>query len=95
MKTVLARDGVELHVAVHDFTDPWREAPILLLQHGFGRSGKFWFNLIPYLARFYRVVCPDLRGVGQSALVGAVDLAGRTGAPRAGGVVGAGACPAR
>jgi 3-oxoadipate enol-lactonase len=66
MKTVLARDGVELHVAVHDFTDPWREAPILLLQHGFGRSGKFWFNLIPYLARFYRVVCPDLRGVGQS-----------------------------
>jgi hypothetical protein len=36
---------------------------------------------------------PADRGVGQSALVGAVDLAGRTGAPRAGGVVGAGACP--
>ena len=36
---------------------------------------------------------PADRGVGQPALVGAVDLAGRTGAPRAGGVVGAGACP--
>jgi pimeloyl-ACP methyl ester carboxylesterase len=66
MKTVRARDGVDLHVAVHDYTDPWREAPILLLQHGFGRSGKFWFNLIPYLSRFYRVICPDLRGIGQS-----------------------------
>jgi 3-oxoadipate enol-lactonase len=66
MKTIRARDGVDLHVALHDFTDPWRDAPTLLLQHGFGRSGKFWFNLIPYLARFYRVICPDLRGVGQS-----------------------------
>jgi 3-oxoadipate enol-lactonase len=66
MTTIRTQDGVDLHVAVHDYTDPWREAPILLLQHGFGRSGKFWFNLIPYLARFYRVICPDLRGVGQS-----------------------------
>jgi pimeloyl-ACP methyl ester carboxylesterase len=66
MKTVLARDGVELHVAIHDYTDPWRKAPALLLQHGFGRSSRFWFNLIPYLSRFYRVVCPDLRGIGQS-----------------------------
>lgn len=66
MPTIRSQDDVDLHVAVHDFTDPWRDAPILLLQHGFGRSGKFWFNLIPYLARFYRVVCPDLRGIGQS-----------------------------
>lgn len=70
MKIVRSRDGVDLHVAVHDFTDPWRKAPILLLQHGFGRSGKFWFNLVPYLARFYRVICPDLRGIGQSAFQG-------------------------
>jgi 3-oxoadipate enol-lactonase len=67
MPTVAAKDGVQLHYAVHDYTDPWRTTPVLLLQHGFGRSGKFWFNLIPYLSRFYRVVCPDMRGLGQSS----------------------------
>jgi 3-oxoadipate enol-lactonase len=66
MPYVRTSDGVKLHFAVHDYTDPWREAPFLLLQHGFGRSGKFWYNFIPYLSRFYRVVCPDLRGLGQS-----------------------------
>lgn len=62
-----AKDGVQLHYQVHDYTDPWRHAPTLILQHGFGRSSRFWFNLVPYLARFYRVVCPDLRGLGASA----------------------------
>ena len=60
-------DGVQLHYVVHDFTDPWKQAPTLILQHGFGRSGRFWFSLIPYLSRFYRIVCPDLRGLGQSS----------------------------
>jgi 3-oxoadipate enol-lactonase len=62
-----AKDGVELHYALHDYTDPWKNAPVLLLQHGFGRSEKFWYSLIPYLSRFYHVVCPDLRGLGQSS----------------------------
>ena len=62
-----ASDGVQLHFAVHDFTNPWEQAPTLILQHGFGRSGRFWFGLIPYLSRFYRIVCPDLRGLGQSS----------------------------
>ncbi len=67
MPMVNAKDGVRLHYAVHDYTDPWKNAPVLILQHGFGRSGRFWFNLIPYLSRFYKVVCPDLRGLGQSS----------------------------
>lgn len=62
-----ARDGVKLHYELHDYTDPWKQAPILILQHGFGRSSRFWYSLIPYLSRFYRVVCPDLRGLGQSS----------------------------
>lgn len=57
-----------LHYAIHDHTDPWREAPWLVLQHGYGRSGVFWRSWIPYLSRFYRVVCPDLRGLGRSPL---------------------------
>jgi len=67
MPFVTAHDGVRLHYALHDFTDPWRNAPVLILQHGFSRSGRFWFNLIPYLSRWYRVVCPDLRGLGESS----------------------------
>lgn len=57
-----------LHYALDDFTDPWRNAPYLILQHGYGRSGQFWYSWVPYLARFYKVVRPDLRGLGQSEI---------------------------
>jgi 3-oxoadipate enol-lactonase len=55
-----------LHYSIDDFTDPWLDAPYVILQHGFGRSGRFWYNWVPYLSRFYKVVRPDLRGLGQS-----------------------------
>jgi 3-oxoadipate enol-lactonase len=60
--------GPALHYVIDDFTDPWRNAPYLILQHGYGRSGKFWYAWVPYLARFFRVVRPDLRGLGQSEI---------------------------
>jgi 3-oxoadipate enol-lactonase len=66
MPTFVTGDGATLHYAVHDFTDRWRKAETIILVHGFSRSGEFWFNMIPYLARFYRVICPDLRGLGKS-----------------------------
>jgi 3-oxoadipate enol-lactonase len=66
---VLKRAGQPaLHYAIDDFTDPWRNAPYLILQHGYGRSGKFWYAWVPYLSRFFRVVRPDLRGLGQSEI---------------------------
>ena len=55
-----------LHYVIDDFTDPWRNAPDLILQHGNGRSSQFWYRWGPYLARFYKVVRPDLRGLGLS-----------------------------
>ena len=57
-----------LHYALDDFTDPWRDAPYLILQHGYGRSGRFWASWVPYLSRFFKVVRPDLRGLGQSEI---------------------------
>jgi 3-oxoadipate enol-lactonase len=64
---ILKRAGQPaLHYALDDYTDPWRKAPFLILQHGYGRSGQFWYSWVPYLSRFYRVVRPDLRGLGQS-----------------------------
>ncbi len=57
-----------LHYTVDDYTDPWRNAPYLILQHGYGRSGNFWRSWVPYLSRWYRVVRPDLRGLGKSEI---------------------------
>ena len=57
----------DLHYVVDDFTDPWKNAPYLILQHGNGRSGQFWYSWVPYLCRFYKVVRPDIRGLGQSS----------------------------
>lgn len=59
--------SVTLHVDYDDFTDPWRDAPTLLLLHGFGRSSKMWYPLVPQLARDFRVLRMDLRGLGRSS----------------------------
>ena len=67
MPYVERRGKPRLHYQLDDFTDPWRNAPFLILQHGFGRSSQFWYSWIPYLSRFYKIVRPDLRGLGQSS----------------------------
>jgi 3-oxoadipate enol-lactonase len=55
-----------LHYEFDDYTDPWKKAPCIMLQHGYARSTKFWRAWIPYLSRFYRVLRLDLRGLGES-----------------------------
>jgi len=57
----------KLHYVVDDFTDPWKNAGWLVLQHGNGRSSAFWYRWIPYLSRFYRIIRPDARGLGSSS----------------------------
>ena len=57
-----------IHYAYDDFTDPWKDAPVLLLQHGYSRSANIWYQWIPYLSRFFRIVRMDLRGLGQSRM---------------------------
>lgn len=56
-----------IHYQIDDYTDPWRESPVILLQHGFARSSEIWYRWVPYLSRFYKIVRPDLRGFGQSS----------------------------
>ena len=66
---ILKRTGApDLNYVIDDFTDPWRNAPYLILQHGSGRSSRFWYSWVPYLSRFYRVVRPDMRGLGESSV---------------------------
>jgi 3-oxoadipate enol-lactonase len=65
---VIERPGKpRLHYAIDDFTDPWKNAPFVVLQHGNGRSSRFWYSWIPYLSRYYKVVRPDARGLGSSS----------------------------
>ncbi len=41
--------------------------PPLLLLHGYPQTHVIWHRLAPRLAERYRVVCPDLRGYGDSS----------------------------
>lgn len=43
-----------------------RDAPVILLLHGFPTSSHMFRNLIPILADRYRVIAPDLPGFGFS-----------------------------
>jgi 3-oxoadipate enol-lactonase len=67
MPHVKRQRGPTLHYTLDDYTDPWKNAPYLLLQHGNGRSGQFWYSWVPYLSRFYKVIRPDVRGLGLSS----------------------------
>ena len=43
------------------------KGPPLLLLHGYPETHAMWHKLAPQLAREYTVVCPDLRGYGDSS----------------------------
>ena len=66
METFKASDGVQLAYYVDDFTDPWKETPILLLLHAAMGSARRYYAWVPPLSRHYRVVRMDLRGHGNS-----------------------------
>ena len=67
MPTVKA-NNYDMYYEVDDYTDPWlTDTETVWLQHGVGRSAKFWYHWVPSLARHYRVVRRDMRGHGQSA----------------------------
>jgi haloacetate dehalogenase len=43
------------------------DGPPLLLLHGYPETHAMWHKVAPKLARRYSVVCPDLRGYGDSS----------------------------
>ena len=54
-------DGATIHVRVGG------QGPAVVLLHGFGDTGDMWAPMAAELARDYRVVVPDLRGMGLSS----------------------------
>ncbi len=57
---------LEMHYRIDDYTDPWLQPETVLMLHGNAESGAVWYGWVPYLARRYRVVRPDMRGFGES-----------------------------
>jgi pimeloyl-ACP methyl ester carboxylesterase len=60
----LAKDGLSLYSRVYDAAGP--NAPTILCLHGLTRNSKDFEDLARHLSPRYRVICPDLRGRGQS-----------------------------
>jgi haloacetate dehalogenase len=42
------------------------KGPAVLLLHGYPQTGQMWRKVAPQLAEQYTVICPDLRGYGDS-----------------------------
>ena len=42
------------------------EKPALLLLHGYPQTSAMWHKVVPHFEADYHVICPDLRGYGQS-----------------------------
>jgi pimeloyl-ACP methyl ester carboxylesterase len=56
----IAANGTTLHVRVGG------SGPAVMLIHGYGETGDMWAPLAAELARDYKVIVPDLRGMGLS-----------------------------
>jgi pimeloyl-ACP methyl ester carboxylesterase len=61
--------GVRLHY------EEAGEGPVLVLLHGIGASCRDWDFQLPFFARSFRVIAPDLRGFGQSERSGNYSVA--------------------
>jgi len=58
----IAANGTTLHVRIGG------KGPAVLLLHGYGETGDMWALLAAALMRDHRVIVPDLRGMGLSAI---------------------------
>jgi haloacetate dehalogenase len=55
------RDGIKISYEISG------EGPPVLLLHGYPQNKTMWMKVAPLLARYYTVVCADLRGYGRSS----------------------------
>ncbi len=59
-RMAVTANGIRQHVRVAG------EGPALVLLHGWPQTSHSWRKVIPALAAHYRVIAPDLRGMGQT-----------------------------
>ena len=71
MEKLRFADGTEIAYYVDDFMDPWikpEDKETLLLYHGSCEAAEVFTPMVPLLARNYRVVRIDERGLGHSSM---------------------------
>jgi pimeloyl-ACP methyl ester carboxylesterase len=65
-KTIVSRvtevDGVQVH-----YLTAGQGTPLILL-HGYAETSRMWRPIMPALADRFRVIAPDLPGIGESAI---------------------------
>ncbi len=66
MPMIETTPGIRVHVSLDDFTDPWVQAPTVLMIHGLAECGEAFRAFVPALSRRARVARLDLRGYGAS-----------------------------
>lgn len=66
--TFTASDGERIAYYIDDFTDPWREPPVMFLLHSAMGNSQRFYSWIPGLARHFRLIRMDLRGHGASSV---------------------------
>ncbi len=62
------RDGASVAYYIDDFTDPWREAPPMVLLHSAMGNSERFYSWVPGPARHFRLIRMDLRGHGRSSV---------------------------
>ena len=61
----LDRDGVKIHYEIHGPHQD-KEAPTLLLSHGYSSTARMWDGQVAALKDRYQVIVWDMRGHGES-----------------------------
>jgi pimeloyl-ACP methyl ester carboxylesterase len=67
MPVIQTASDLRTWYCIDDFTDPWTQAPWIVLMHGVAENSDAWYGWIPHLARRYRVLRFDVRGFGRSS----------------------------
>ena len=62
MSRIAKIDGVKLH-----YLTAGHGAPLILL-HGYAETSRMWRPIIPLMAERFRVIAPDLPGIGDSGI---------------------------
>jgi len=68
MPTARLDESTLLFYRIDDFTDPWTEPDTVVLHHGMAKNHRLWYAWVPILARHFRVLRFDARGMGESSV---------------------------
>ena len=64
--TIVSRSAVVEGVTLHYLTAG--EGPVVILLHGYTQTSRMWRPIIPLLAKNFKVIAPDLPGIGDSEI---------------------------